>query len=268
MKPPFHDEQGTEKDQKENDDERTESNIEKSKIKKSNIKENNVSQHKEKADDEKKDNDTGSQSGQTDEEKDKNDVIIVLRPEEEIKEPDPAPPDDGRPFILDWSEKPYWLDAVLDMPLVQSIAANPEALGDSGRIFIPDKGVDVCVWYGAENEYANAQKICDDPDSAVYTPHTVGQPYIADHWSQGFEGIRYCQVGTKAYWKHFDRIDVLSCVHVCLGTNEVTYIRTDAGENAADINPGGLFMYTCNEDWQHVTVTFWQPFITIWFSPV
>lgn len=183
--------------------------------------------------------------------------------------PTPIPvTDDGRPFIRNENKDyyGYWLDLVIDPVILGEVSGNTQALGDSGRLFIPDVGINVSVWYAFEYDQKYAQALCDAYDTAVYTPHEDGEPYIADHWSQGFEGIKYCREGTVAFWKHADRIDTFRCVGICLGANDGNYIYTDQGKNCFYMNEGGFFMYTCNEDWLHVTVTFWQPFLTFWFA--
>ena len=170
--------------------------------------------------------------------------------------------DDGESMII--QRIPLWAYNYIDSAAINAVASDTGQLGDSGRLYIPVLDINVAVYFAHESDGTAAQLIGDAYDSAVYTPHEGGQPYIADHWNQGFAGLRVCQPGTLAYWKHKDRIDVLYCTRYLDGRNDGIYILTEDGENCYFLNEGGLFMYTCKEDWQHVAVTFWQPIATFW----
>ena len=78
-----------------------------------------------------------------------------------------------------------------------------ESLGDYGRLYIPEVGVDVAVYSTSEYNIDCAQAVCDRQDSAAYCANFNGGhiSYIADHWNQGFINIKYCQVGTEAFIK-------------------------------------------------------------------
>ena len=181
---------------------------------------------------------------------------------EETEKTEDFTTDDGESMII--QRIPLWAYNYIDSTAINAVASDAGQLGDSGRLYIPALGIDVAVYYAHESDGTAAQQAGDAYDSAVYTPHEGGQPYIADHWNQGFAGLRTCQPGTLAYWKHKDRIDVLYCTRYLDGRNDGIYILTEDGENCYFLNEGGLFMYTCKEDWQHVAVTFWQPIATFW----
>ncbi len=192
------------------------------------------------------------------------DVILDPKPDKTDQKVLPNTPqtDDGRPFII--SRIPLWVHTYVDAQTMLDIAFDATPMGDSGRLYIPEVGVNVAVNFASEYDSTTAQAIGDAVDSAVYTTHMNGEPYIADHSTQEFYRIRSCHEGTLAYWKHVDRLDILYCTRVCSGENDGRFIYTSLKENAYYINEGGLFMYTCNEDWEHVTVVFWQPIGTYW----
>ena len=170
--------------------------------------------------------------------------------------------DDAVGFI---SEKfLFWAYERLDQRVMASIAYDSKHIGDSGRFYVPDLGVDVAIYYANEMNAPFAQQIVDEEDAGVYTPHIGGQAYLADHSSQAFAGLHHCREGLMGFWKHVDRIDVFYCTRTCNGTNDGLYIYDDKEENCFFMNEGGFFTYTCNEDWQHVSIAFWQPVGTLW----
>lgn len=172
--------------------------------------------------------------------------------------------DDARDFIVE--KFPFWVMGRLNQYLVDSIGTDTAVLGDSGRFYIPDVGINVALYYANEMSSHFAQQIVDELDAGVYTPHVGGQPYLADHSTQGFSGIRYCVEGTLAYWKHVDRIDIFICTAHFNGSNDGLYIYDYEGKNCFFENEGGMFTYTCNEDWQHVAIAYWQPVATLWLQ--
>ena len=112
---------------------------------------------------------------------------------------------------------------------ILEIEDNTERLGDSGRLFIPETGIDVALFYAENNLDDEAQKITDEADSAVFMPWIVDQSLIADHWTQGFINIRDCREGTRAYIKKEDCIEVYVCTEVAPGHNLISsfLINTD-----------------------------------------
>ena len=101
--------------------------------------------------------------------------------------------------------------------------------GDYGRLYIPEVGVSVALFYAEDNIDYDAQRITDDWDSAVFMPWTKWQDMIADHWTQGFLNIRDCREGTRAYIKKEDRILTYVCTESTVGHNMMNYflIETD-----------------------------------------
>ena len=188
-------------------------------------------------------------------------TLMEVEGEEEIVD---ISSDDARDFIVD--KFPFWVMGRLNQLLVDSIGTDTAVLGDSGRFYVPDVNINVAIYYANEMSSRFAQQIVDELDAGVYTPHVGGQPYLADHSTQGFYGVRYCVEGTLAYWKHVDRIDIFICTAHFNGSNDGLYIYDDRGENCFYQNEGGLFTYTCNEDWHHVAVAFWQPVATLWLQ--
>lgn len=123
-----------------------------------------------------------------------------------------------------------------------------------GRFYIPDTGVDVGLQYiNLDNCYL-AQDVVDADDSAVYMDY--GSSYvIADHRHQGFSAIKECAIGTKAFIRHDDRLEVYECVNIDPNSRNDGEDVYDSDENIIyNYDPSLLSCYTCNEDWQHVTV--------------
>ena len=83
-------------------------------------------------------------------------------------------------------------------------AAKAIANGAVGRWVIPDIGINVACYA------SSAQSVCDRKDSACY--FSLGAQYaIADHWNQGFDAIKKCAVGTKAYMETGDEKQWYAC---------------------------------------------------------
>lgn len=143
-------------------------------------------------------------------------------------------------------------------------------VGDAGRLVIPSVGVDVEV-YNASIDFGVSQAICDAENSAVefYTgfPHeyitdtlepivTVDTPYIGDHKGQGFEAIKSCVPGTEAF---IVNTDGTVSRYVCSvvdpnGANTGEEVMDSAGLPLRSDTSCSISLYTCNQDWHHVTV--------------
>lgn len=136
------------------------------------------------------------------------------------------------------------------------------SFGDHGRFVIPDVGVNVALYgislYGDSYEYNQA--VTDRQDSASYFTDTANT-IIADHWNQGFDGIKRCVNGTKAYIVYGDGT---YREYVCTGidpngTNNEWQILTSGGVDLLTVPDGRLIAYTCNEHWSHITICFFSP---------
>ena len=100
----------------------------------------------------------------------------------------------------------------------------------------------------------DAQWICDAEDSAVYMTGWGVTPFIGDHTNQGFSGIRSCVDDTKAFIRHDGNTYVYDCTYVGGGTNDGYNIYDWNGEMIWNHGSNDLGMYTCNGNWQNVSI--------------
>lgn len=122
--------------------------------------------------------------------------------------------------------------------------------GDIGRLYVSN--INVALYEGLE------QEICDTIDSACYKMHK-GVIIIADHSHQGFDAIKDCRPGDVCVVRYEDgTADVYECtVYEPNGKN----LKNDlADSNGTSIFDSGadMIMYTCNEDWENVTIAYWN----------
>ena len=122
-----------------------------------------------------------------------------------------------------------------------------------GRWKIPAVNIDVAC-YGN-----NAQVTVDNVDSAAYYVNS-GHQVIADHNYQGFSAIGSCKPGTLAYLEKRDgQVVSYYCVAVIKGHNTEDALTDESYVSIDKLYPGTLVNYTCNENWQNVTIAFFQP---------
>ena len=122
-----------------------------------------------------------------------------------------------------------------------------------GRWKIPAVNIDVAC-YGN-----NAQVTVDNVDSAAYYVNS-GHQVIADHNYQGFSAIGRCTPPTLAHLDKRDAQVVSSyCVAVIKGHNTEDALTDESYVPIDKLHPGTLVNYTCNENWQNVTIAFFQP---------
>lgn len=135
----------------------------------------------------------------------------------------------------------------------------------SGRLTIPDVGVDVALYACSSLPNDSQQEIVDAEDSAAYQQSWDFQEipegrFIADHNYQGFAAIRDVVANeTKAFIKNGDTIEEYICVAVGEGSNLGSELVDWNGVSLNyDYIAGDLAMYTCNETWESITITYWQ----------
>lgn len=136
---------------------------------------------------------------------------------------------------------------------VRHCAAQAVENGAVGRWAIPDVGVNVAC-YGSTK-----QDVCDAKDSACY--FALGsQTVIGDHWHQGFNAIKRCKVGMKAYLDAGDGVQEYVCTSIIKGYNTGATLTDEAGNSINERNPGGITCYTCSI-WsqERVTIAFFEP---------
>jgi hypothetical protein len=129
-----------------------------------------------------------------------------------------------------------------------------ENRGITCRLTIPSVGVNVaCFWADIDAQY-----YVDASDSAAFFSYG-NQNVIADHKHQGFSAMKGAKIGSYAYLDYGTYQKAYICVANFKGHN-TGYSLTDLeGNDIAYMNKDGIAMYTCNETWQNVTITLWQP---------
>lgn len=143
-----------------------------------------------------------------------------------------------------------------ELSLVDKILVDTKGLGTSGRLYF-DSMYSVAL-YGADIYAGSAQSIVDAKDSAAIFRLGLST-VIADHKHQGFDIIKKVNVGDSAFIKYDgDVIEEYICAEVCLGTNGGSNMITSDGRDIAEMDDYDLVMYTCNQDWEHITIVFWK----------
>ena len=134
----------------------------------------------------------------------------------------------------------------------------PLTYGTCGRLDILSVGIGVAL-YSAPLAEGNAQAVVDDEDSAAFFLWHDCKDVIADHNYQSFKNLPKVNVGDTAVISTADGYkDEYVCVRVCHdGINTGTDFLNESRETV-ETEPGSLIMYTCNSDWQHVTIVFWK----------
>lgn len=126
--------------------------------------------------------------------------------------------------------------------------------GITCRLTIPSVGVNVaCFWANS-----NLQSYVDASDSAAFFNYGY-QDVIADHRHQGFSAMKGSAIGSYAYLDYGSYKKTYVCVANFKGHNTGSSLTDLEGNDIAYMNEGGIAMYTCNENWQNVTITLWQP---------
>ena len=133
-------------------------------------------------------------------------------------------------------------------------------LGDFGRLMFADGSYSAALYYEVEDD--PAQAIVDAEDSAVATrrkEYPDSTLVIADHTDQGFAVLYDAKPGeTAAYiFKTEDEAEEYVCEDKFQGHNNLQYL-TDEDGNDLSFAPTDLVMYTCNESWENVTITYWK----------
>ena len=135
----------------------------------------------------------------------------------------------------------------------------PLSYGSFGRLDIPTVGIGVALNY-VDLYDGTAQSVVDAYDSAAYFFWHDCKYVIADHNNQGFANLRNAQVGSYAQISKADgHVDTYICTRVCTDGRNTQYDLLDEYGISADSSVNcSLLMYTCNQDWEHITLTFWK----------
>lgn len=139
------------------------------------------------------------------------------------------------------------------------ITEPPLSYGTFGRLDIPSIGIGVALNY-VDLRDGTAQSVVDAYDSAAYFFWHDCKYVIADHNNQGFANLRNAQVGSYAQISKADGyVDTYICTRVCTDGRNTQYDLLDEYGISADSSVNcSLLMYTCNQNWEHITLTFWE----------
>ena len=137
-------------------------------------------------------------------------------------------------------------EALPDPAVKSQMASRP---GMIGRLTIPSLGINVALFA------SNSQTVVDAADSAACFG-LGASTIIGDHQNQGFSAIRGSYVGMTAYIDNGTTKQKLTCTGVTRGTNTGYDLLDSSG--ASVTGHGGYIMYTCNSNWQDVTIVFFS----------
>ena len=135
---------------------------------------------------------------------------------------------------------------------VDLTAANGEANPYVGRFSVPDVGLNVGC-YGS-----SAQAVADANDSAAYFD-ACGHTVIADHVNQGFGAIKGCAIGDRAQLTTEKGEETYVWVGSIQGHNTGKELTDENYTPIDELYPDTLVCYTCNDNWQNVTIVFFAP---------
>ena len=135
--------------------------------------------------------------------------------------------------------------------------------GSMGRLYIPDVDLNVALFDSGFYD-GNSQTIVDNKDSAAYL-NDFDIPIIADHKHQGFSKMKQSIPNeTLAYINTGDKIETYLCAKKCIGKNTGFLLIDDENRCISVYDEAYkdfgeyIVMYTCNENWQNITITFWK----------
>lgn len=132
-------------------------------------------------------------------------------------------------------------------------ASQNEGPGDiSGRLYIPDLGINVGLYMVSAYDAEANQAVCDAEDSAAYMYDFPGRPLIGDHNDQSFSTLFNSYIGMPVYIYGQEYV----CVENGYGVNDGNTLIVASGD-VRDINDGLTTLYTCVNpgDWNHVWYT-------------
>lgn len=141
--------------------------------------------------------------------------------------------------------------------------------GTLGRLYSPDLGINVGLNYSDMDSPSgpDVQYLVDMPDSALLMEYKGFSSFlVADHWNQGFEAIKSSVPELTAIYRVTSgSVTKYVCEKVFGGYNVDAYhgIVDENGDFVLEMLDEGLCLYTCNESWRNVTVTFYKPVGTV-----
>ena len=141
----------------------------------------------------------------------------------------------------------------IEEPKQETVAEEIVRRGMTCRLTIPSVGVNVGCFWGTNN----LQTLVDASDSAALFSYG-GMTIVADHRHQGFSAMKNSSIGTKAYMNYGDHTEEYVCIANFKGHNTGHALTDNNDTDISELYPGYLAMYTCNENWQNITITIWQ----------
>lgn len=134
-------------------------------------------------------------------------------------------------------------------------AASAECVGS---LKIDDLGINVPL-YRADiyEDSRQAQYIVDREFSAAYIRYG-NATVIADHVDQDFKDLKEAKRGMQAEVSVDGKTRYYTCTLVTDGLNTVNDITNMDGISIEKLADGKLGIYTCEEGWEHITLTVWE----------
>ena len=131
-----------------------------------------------------------------------------------------------------------------------------QPLGSKGRLYILSQGFSVKLEDCEGLTIDQVQNIVDRQDSAAYVDNNHKRNFtIEDHSDQGFNAIKNLKTGDKVFLKLANNTNDIEEYTVEFvdpnGINTLEDLYLSSGQSATR---SGTYMYTCNEDWKHVTI--------------
>lgn len=121
--------------------------------------------------------------------------------------------------------------------------------GNAGRLYINDHSVALY--------YSQAQSVVDRKDSAATWTYDQ-TTFIADHWNQGFDTIKTCDIGDTCYILYSDGTrKTYICTAIDRNGHNTGYDIVDHNRDSV-ASYQGLVMYTCNDNWKNITLVYWK----------
>lgn len=125
--------------------------------------------------------------------------------------------------------------------------------GAVGRLYSADLGLDVALFPSM------SQSVVDAPDSAAYFS-VSGATVIGDHQNQGFSRIRNAIPGSTTFTiSDGTNVTTYRCIASYNGINTGYDLVDEAGSPVYSKYPGSVILYTCKQDWRHVTIVHFIP---------
>lgn len=121
-----------------------------------------------------------------------------------------------------------------------------------GRWVIPSVGVNVAIYA------SSSQAVTDAKDSANYI-NFHDYYLIGDHNNQGFNAIKSCQVGTRAFISKENKTQEYICTNIQIGHNTGKTLTDLDYEPISTKSTKAILCYTCNDHWRNVTIVTFEP---------